>query len=353
MTDLLPCPLCGGDELSHGYVAGGGVEWGTAGCEACDLQVTKATEVQAIAAWNTRALASHIPAGSVDRALILAVEDFINEPRPYPSPEPMEVRDYRHSLYRVWSPLATALTAKPGDGEGLAVPATVVTGPKTVSFVGSPPEGVLTPTQPIRTAEEALEAAAQAVADLNDEETRTGISADAFHRAGLAIRALASRIPAGVEGVEEEAFARMVDACDNPPPPSDELRAFVAKGRTTPTPAPDREAIAITDEDRTLFRELERFVFQGHSGPGLDGEAIEVIAKHRLALLSPAAERPDALAKAVEALDWYGEQARLARLIHSEGDAGRHALAEDGGKRARSVLAAIRGGEAASAGEGK
>lgn len=30
-------------------------------------------------------------------------------------------------------------------------------------------------------------------------------------------------------------------------------------------------------------------------------------------------------------LEWYGEQARLARLIHSEGDAGRHALAGDGG----------------------
>jgi hypothetical protein len=40
-----------------------------------------------------------------------------------------------------------------------------------------------------------------------------------------------------------------------------------------------------------------------------------------------------------EALEWYGEQARLARLIHSEGDAGRHALAEDGGKRARAILA--------------
>jgi len=39
-----------------------------------------------------------------------------------------------------------------------------------------------------------------------------------------------------------------------------------------------------------------------------------------------------------EALEWYGEQARLARLIHSEGDAGRHALAEDGGKRARAAL---------------
>lgn len=39
-------------------------------------------------------------------------------------------------------------------------------------------------------------------------------------------------------------------------------------------------------------------------------------------------------------LEWYGEQARLARLIHSEGDKGRNALAEDGGKRARSALSA-------------
>lgn len=37
-------------------------------------------------------------------------------------------------------------------------------------------------------------------------------------------------------------------------------------------------------------------------------------------------------------LGWYGEQARLARLIHSEGDEGRWALAEDGGKRARATL---------------
>ena len=38
------------------------------------------------------------------------------------------------------------------------------------------------------------------------------------------------------------------------------------------------------------------------------------------------------------ALEWYGEQARLARLIHSEGDAGRRALTDDGGKRARAAL---------------
>jgi len=39
-----------------------------------------------------------------------------------------------------------------------------------------------------------------------------------------------------------------------------------------------------------------------------------------------------------EALRWYGEQARLCRLIHSEGDAGRHALDLDGGKRAQKLL---------------
>lgn len=39
-----------------------------------------------------------------------------------------------------------------------------------------------------------------------------------------------------------------------------------------------------------------------------------------------------------EALGWYGEQARLCRLIHSEGDVGRHALSEDGGKKAKALL---------------
>ena len=38
------------------------------------------------------------------------------------------------------------------------------------------------------------------------------------------------------------------------------------------------------------------------------------------------------------ALKWYGEQARLARLVHSEGDAGRQALAADGGKKAKQLL---------------
>ena len=44
-----------------------------------------------------------------------------------------------------------------------------------------------------------------------------------------------------------------------------------------------------------------------------------------------------------DALAWYAEQARLCRLIHSEGDAGRNALAADGGERARAALAAASG----------
>ena len=38
-------------------------------------------------------------------------------------------------------------------------------------------------------------------------------------------------------------------------------------------------------------------------------------------------------------LAWYGEQSRLARIIHTEGDSGRHALQADGGHRARAALA--------------
>ena len=36
-------------------------------------------------------------------------------------------------------------------------------------------------------------------------------------------------------------------------------------------------------------------------------------------------------------LTWYGENARLARLAHTEGDAGRSNIAEDGGRRARAA----------------
>lgn len=48
-------------------------------------------------------------------------------------------------------------------------------------------------------------------------------------------------------------------------------------------------------------------------------------------------------AELVEVLRWYGENARLARLIHSEGDIGRHAISSDGGKRARALLSKLEG----------
>jgi len=56
------------------------------------------------------------------------------------------------------------------------------------------------------------------------------------------------------------------------------------------------------------------------------------------ALLSERANDKARIAELGAVVEWYGEQARLARLIHSGGDAGRHSLAEDGGKRARKAL---------------
>ena len=72
----------------------------------------------------------------------------------------------------------------------------------------------------------------------------------------------------------------------------------------------------------------------GYIGPDKPTEA-DAIAHHNQSSTSAAVRGMR------EALEWYGEQARLCRLIHSEGDAGRHALAHDGGKRALSVLSGI------------
>lgn len=54
--------------------------------------------------------------------------------------------------------------------------------------------------------------------------------------------------------------------------------------------------------------------------------------------LAIAASQAAEIARLREALEWYGEQARLCRLITSEGDKGRHALDADGGKRAHAAL---------------
>ncbi len=66
---------------------------------------------------------------------------------------------------------------------------------------------------------------------------------------------------------------------------------------------------------------------------------IQQIPKQRLQVPSVGAERP-----AVESLrlhdplEWYGENARLAPRIHSEGDPGRQEIANIGGALARTVL---------------
>lgn len=57
VAQLLPCPLCNGDELSHGWSSpgvDGSDATGEVQCHACDLLIWKPTEAEAIAAWNTR-----------------------------------------------------------------------------------------------------------------------------------------------------------------------------------------------------------------------------------------------------------------------------------------------------------
>jgi hypothetical protein len=98
--------------------------------------------------------------------------------------------------------------------------------------------------------------------------------------------------------------------------------------------APDR--IMAYNELRNGYT-FTAFGPQPHFGP------VEYVRADLFADLEAEKAKAEALLKeAVEALTWYGEQARLARLIHSEGDAGRHAIANDGGQRARATLAKIK-----------
>ena len=67
-------------------------------------------------------------------------------------------------------------------------------------------------------------------------------------------------------------------------------------------------------------------------------EAAFTLGMEIKALRDDAERDADKITRLRAALEWYGENARLARLIHTEGDEGRHALSEYGGKRARDVL---------------
>lgn len=74
-------------------------------------------------------------------------------------------------------------------------------------------------------------------------------------------------------------------------------------------------------------QERERW-FSGYYDNSPVGRPIQAFARHR----------QSAIGELCEGLAWYGEQARLARLNHSEGDAGRAALSEDGGAKAEALL---------------
>lgn len=97
---------------------------------------------------------------------------------------------------------------------------------------------------------------------------------------------------------------------------------------------------ALAAENEALRRENAYLT----SIPEADRQAENVVAEysklHERTRVSEsiAAELREKVERLRKALEWYGEQARLARLIHSGGDKGRHALAEDGGRRARSEL---------------
>lgn len=69
-----------------------------------------------------------------------------------------------------------------------------------------------------------------------------------------------------------------------------------------------------------------------------DGAAWQSLPTETEVLIELLAKERAKIARLTEALKWYGEQARLCRLIHSEGDAGRNALSNDGGKRAIEAL---------------
>jgi len=58
--ELLPCPFCGGDEISHGWSSpgyDGSMHTGNVECHACNAFILADTEAEAIAAWNTRTAA--------------------------------------------------------------------------------------------------------------------------------------------------------------------------------------------------------------------------------------------------------------------------------------------------------
>ncbi|MFN3169256.1 MAG: hypothetical protein ACE37E_01025 [Hyphomicrobiales bacterium] len=106
------------------------------------------------------------------------------------------------------------------------------------------------------------------------------------------------------------------------------------------------------DEDGASWSEMISFIESYKLAMGLEAcgllpdservKELEVVLRQVTSSLGTTiTERDEALVREQvlrEALEWYGENARLARLIHDEGDPGRHKLAHDGGEKARQAL---------------
>jgi len=89
------------------------------------------------------------------------------------------------------------------------------------------------------------------------------------------------------------------------------------------------------DIERHRINEAEREIHRAEENTNPQCEVDEEATKYaRLIAAAP---------ELYEALEWYAEQTRLCRLVHSGGDAGRNALADDGGKRANAALRKARG----------
>ncbi|HEV7352546.1 MAG TPA: hypothetical protein VGN74_05395 [Brevundimonas sp.] len=103
----------------------------------------------------------------------------------------------------------------------------------------------------------------------------------------------------------------------------------------------DPWAVILTPRRHEVVTLYERYARKGEDRSDYDADAAFIAAANPATVLDLIARIRHLEAereKDREALLFYAEQSRLARLIHSEGDAGRQAISEDGGKIARARL---------------
>jgi Lar family restriction alleviation protein len=122
---LLPCPFCGSDETSYGFINAGMI-MGCCECHACNACIWANTEAEAIAAWNTRALAPAVAQGAAvggKSNAFTALRDTISE-----------IAADLSSNNPIWTAdcLADALIKK---GVGLAAPPTLLASEAEVEAV--------------------------------------------------------------------------------------------------------------------------------------------------------------------------------------------------------------------------